>query len=135
MHKPHVLSGGRYPVLRSLAIIYVVAAGLAVLSTILGVAYALFGMELAWSDRAIAAIGVFTAGFFLVLTMLAIAEVLKLVIDIEHNTRVGAASRTGIAVATPTASTTTSAADGDARQNRLDALNEETAEAALLRGH
>lgn len=153
MHTPHVLSGGRYPVLRSLAIIYVIAAGLAVISTILGVLYALFGMRLAWSDRGIAAIGVFTGGFLLVLSMLAIAEVLKLVIDIEHNTRMSA-SRAGaaampssVAITTSDAATTIVTAEGDgapataagaaagARTNRIEQLDEETAEAALLRGH
>ena len=136
MHTPHVLSGGRYPVLRSLAIIYVIAAGLAVITTILGIVYALFGLGLPWSDRAIAALGVLTAGFFLVLTMLAIAEVVKLAIDIEHNTRVAAANRTSAA---PGSATTVTTPEGDgaaaARANRLDALDEETAEAALLRGH
>jgi hypothetical protein len=141
MHTPHVLSGGRYPVLRSLAIIYVIAAGLAVLTTILGVAYVLIAANLPWTDRGILAVGVFTAGFFLVLTMLAIAEVLKLVIDIEHNTRVAAAGRNVAATSAVPAGTTSVAADGDGaataatRPNRLDALDEETAEAALLRGH
>jgi hypothetical protein len=149
MNTPHVLSGGRYPVLRSLAIIYVIAAGLAVVSTIIGVLYALFAANYAWSDRLIMAVGAFTAGFFLVLTMLAIAEVLKLVIDIEHNTRVagrGAAMSAAGATAPATATTTTvstpagetvavTGGDGAARMNRLDALDEETAEAALLRGH
>jgi hypothetical protein len=157
MHTPHVLSGGRYPVLRSLAIIYVIAAGLAVLSTLLGVAYILFGTRFAWSDRAIMSVGAFTAGFFLVLSMLAIAEVLKLVIDIEHNTRMSAHRGGGagsmpstIAITTSDAATTVVAAEGDGAgaamaaaggdgasrtANRLDALDEETAEAALLRGH
>jgi len=150
MHTPHVLSGGRYPVLRSLAIIYVIAAGLTVISTILGVLYALFGLRLPWSDRGIAAVGALTAGFLVVLSMLAIAEVIKLVIDIEHNTRMAAtrasaaAVPTSVAITTSDAATTIVAADGDgdgaarataARSNRLDALDEETAEAALLRGH
>ncbi|MEA2709301.1 MAG: hypothetical protein QOF78_1902 [Phycisphaerales bacterium] len=136
MHTPHVLSGGRYPVLRSLAIIYVIGAALAVLSTVLGVIYALFAMRLTWTDRGILAIGALTAGFFLVLTMLAIAEVLKLFIDIEHNTRMSAAAARSMP-ATSSASTTIVTADGDgaARVNRFDALDEETAEAALLRGH
>ena len=129
--------------LRALAIIYVIAAGLAVISTILGVGYVLFGVGLAWSDRAIIAVGVLTAGVFLVLSMLAIAEVLKLVIDIEHNTRVGA-NRAGAYAAAPATMTTAAgvatvegdgAAAAAARGNRLDELDEETAEAALLRGH
>ena len=142
MHTPHVLSGGRYPVLRSLAIIYVIAAGLVVLTTIIGVLYALFGLGLAWSDRAIAALGTLTAGFLLVLSMLAIAEVIKLVIDIEHNTRMAgnrAAAPSSVAITTSDAATTVVAAEGDGaavlRPNRLEALDEETAEAALLRGH
>ena len=147
MHTPHVLSGGRYPVLRSLAIIYVIAAGLTVISTLLGVLYALFGMRLAWSDRAIAAVAAFTAGFFLVLTMLAIAEVLKLVIDIEHNTRMAGVRGNGmpssVAITTSDAATTIVTAEGDGAAvatgtrttNRLGALDEETAEAALMRGH
>jgi hypothetical protein len=142
MHTPHVLSGGRYPVLRSLAIIYVIAAGLVVITTIIGILYALFGLNMAWSDRLIAAVGAFTAGFLLVLSMLAIAEVLKLVIDIEHNTRMAATRAAGaptVAVTTSDAATTVVAADGDgaarASASRLDALDEETAEAALLRGH
>ena len=108
------------------------------ISTILGVAYTLFGMEMAWSDRAIIAVGVFTAGIFLILSMLAIAEVLKLVIDIEHNTRLGAAaSRPSMAATAAPATGSMAGADGDGatRPNRLDALDEETAEAALLRGH
>ena len=136
MHTPHVLSGGRYPVLRSLAIIYVIAAGLAVISTVLAVGYLLIATDFAWSDRAILAVGAFTAGFFLVLTMLAIAEVLKLVIDIEHHTRMAAANRmAGLSAAGATTTTVAVDGDGAARVNRLDELDEETAEAALLRGH
>src|SRR5687767_13863649 len=102
MHAPHVLSGGRYPVLRSLAIIYVIGAGLAAISTVIGVLYALFGTDFAWTDRLIITLGALTAGFFLVLTMLAIAEVLKLFIDVEHNTR-AAATGAGAAGTTVTA--------------------------------
>jgi hypothetical protein len=141
MHTPHVLSGGRYPVLRSLAIIYVIAAGLAVITTLLTVGYLLFATDFAVADRMIMSVGALTAGFFLVLTMLAIAEVLKLVIDIEHNTRAAASRGAGmpaVAVATDAGTTVVAAADGDGAPrttNRIEALDEETAEAALLRGH
>jgi hypothetical protein len=111
---------------------------LAVISTLLAVGYVVVSTALPWTDRAILGVGVFTAGFFLVLTMLAIAEVLKLVIDIEHNTRV-AANRSA-AMSSAAATTAMASADGDGaavagRTNRLDELDEETAEAALLRGH
>jgi hypothetical protein len=145
MHTPHVLSGGRYPVLRALAIIYVIAAGLAVITTLIAIGYVLFGVELAWADRLIMSVGVLTAGVFLVLSMLAIAEVLKLAIDIEHNTRITAVANRASAMSATgatAADTVSVAAGGDgaaaaaaARSNRLDALDEETAEAALLRGH
>jgi hypothetical protein len=100
----------------------------------------LFALDLAWSDRLIIATGALTAGVFLVLSMLAIAEVLKLAIDIEHNTRITAvanrASAMSAAGAMTSADASVAAGDGSAaRGNRLDALDEETAEAALLRGH
>jgi hypothetical protein len=142
MHTPHVLSGGRYPVLRALAIIYVIAAALAVITTLIAVGYLLFGVELAWADRLIMSVAALTAGVFLVLSMLAIAEVLKLAIDVEHNTRITAvANRAGaMSAAGAMTSADASVASGDgaavaARGNRLDALDDETAEAALLRGH
>ena len=139
MRTPHVLSGGRYPVLRSLAIIYIVGAALAAVSTVIGVGYVLFGTSFAWSDRAIMSLGVLTAGFFLVVSMLAIAEVLKLFIDVEHNTRVSAPGRIGMPAEGSMMTVTIAEGDGAAaepgRINRLDALDEETAEAALLRGH
>jgi len=75
-----------------------------------------------------------------VLSMRAIAEVLKLAIDIEHNTRITAvANRSGAMAAAADVTSVPVAGDGAAvaavRGNRLDALDEETAEAALLRGH
>ena len=45
MHSPHVVSGGRYPVLRALAIMYVLGAGLAVLSVLAGVIW-IFAREM-----------------------------------------------------------------------------------------
>jgi hypothetical protein len=123
-----VMTGGRYPVLRALAILYVIGAALAVLATVVGIVWALaFSGYFAW-DRIVLALGVLAIGFFTVISLLAIAEVLKLFIDVEHNTRLAATS----AVATtgrmmgPAATT-----DG----GRLAELDEETAEGALLRGH
>jgi hypothetical protein len=149
------MSGGRYPVLRSLAIIYLVGAALAAVSTVLTAGYFLFG-GLGWTDKLIAMVGTLTGGFLLVVTMLAFAEVLKLFIDVEHNTRMAAPGRTGMPaaasmtiVAAAPESPAMAAVDGGngavvvtttapatpAHINRLEHLDEETAEAALLRGH
>jgi hypothetical protein len=128
------MSGGRYPVLRSFAILYVFAAALAVIAGIVAVIYTLARAPYALGDRVIVSLGIIGATCLFVLSMLAIAEVLKLVIDIEHNTRmaaVGKASDEMMAAASASAASTTS----ERRTNRFDSLNEETAEAALLRGH
>lgn len=134
MHKPHVLSGGRYPVLRSLAIIYVIGSALVALSTVITLGYVLFS-RYAWTDKLVMFAGALAAGFLLVITMLAVAEVLKLFIDIEHNTRMSAANgRIGMpATMTPSAADIASTDGG--RLGELASLDEETAEAALLRGH
>jgi len=130
MHTPHVMSGGRYPVLRSFAILYVFAAVLAVLGGIIGVIYTLARAPFALGDRVIISLGIIGGTCFVVLSMLAIAEVLKLVIDIEHNTRATAVNR--FTTEASAAAAVTSDPNG---RNRLHDLNEETAEAALLRGH
>jgi len=133
MHTPHVMSGGRYPVLRSLAIIYVIAAGLSALAAVIAAAYILIRAPFSMLDRTFMAVGTLAAGFFLVVSMLAIAELLKLFIDLEHNTRMATPGRLGAA-----ASVTPEVARSDggvAYVNRLDAIDEETAEGALIRGH
>ena len=138
MHTPHVASGGRYPVLRALAIFYVIGAALAALSAILYCVYALAFSRLGWSDRLILAGGALVGGFIAVISLLAVAEVLKLFIDIEHNSRMAVPGRIGmpatVEVTTPDNNggvSTLTATSG----NRIAALDEETAEAALIRGH
>jgi len=150
MHHPHVLSGGRYPVLRALAIMYVFGAALAAAGTIITMGWILVAARFAWTDKLIMLVGALAAGFFLVVSMLAIAEVLKLFIDMEHNTRMSAVGQLGMpASMTTTASVPTQAtadassglvaasasSDGHRFGGRLHTLDEETAEAALLRGH
>src|SRR5436190_18221480 len=105
MHKPHVQSGGRYPVLRALAIIYVIAAGLAALSTLVTLIYIPFS-HFAWSDKLIMAAGAIGAGFLLIVSLLAVAEVLKLFIDLEHNTRMAVPGRMGMPASVTTPSPT-----------------------------
>ena len=78
------------------------------------------------------------AAFFLVISMLAIAEVFKLFIDVEHNTRMTAMLMRPAMPPTPTTSVEPgmTGVPGERQYtNRLDALDDETAEAALLRGH
>jgi hypothetical protein len=130
----HVLSGGRYPVLRSLAILYVIGAAVTILATIAGVCFIYARAPGTILDRTIMSIGAVVAAFFLFISLLAVAEALKLFIDIEHNTRANALTR----AISPTEVTTPMmplAAGSDGRSNRLHELDEETAEAALLRGH
>ncbi len=67
------------------------------------------------------------ATFLLAVAVLAFAELIKLMIDVEHNTRMasmGAASGNGSALSST-----------EARVNRIAEMDEESAEAALLRGH
>lgn len=130
MQTPHVMSGGRYPVLRALAIIYMIGAALAAVATVVGVVWAFAAGAGSGMDRLIIAAAALGGGLFMVITMLAIAEVLKLFIDVEHNTRMATPARVGVASVTPEVARS----DGG-HVNRLDALDEETAEAALLRGH
>ena len=131
MQTPHLMSGGRYPVLRSLAIIYVIAAALAAVATAIGVIWALAAGDGAGADRLIMAAAALGGGFLLVITMLAIAEVLKLFIDIEHNTRVGAGAPTNRSV--PVSIDTATHDSG--QSNRIEGLDDEPAEVALIRGH
>jgi hypothetical protein len=141
MHTTQVRSGGRYPVLRSLAILYLIGSAVAVLGGLIAAGWALVRAPYAPGDRVILAVGALAAAFFVVISMLAIAEVLKLFIDMEHNTRVTAMLMRPATPPAPPASvepgmTGVPGVTGERQYtNRLDALDDETAEAALLRGH
>jgi len=151
MRHPHLSSGGRYPVLRTLAILYLVGA---VVLIVMGVWQAvnvfrggdtltndLFGAPTNTSGKVMASASWLAATFIGALGMVAIAELIKLFIDIEHNTRT-AASRTATAVATAdvVAGDGVAAHDGPGvpiiggRGAKL-MEGDETAEGALLRGH
>jgi hypothetical protein len=127
MHRPHLLSGGRYPVLRALAIIYVILAGIAVLGGLIGAGWALVRLPLTVGDKIISAAAILVSSFFVVISTLAIAEVIKLFIDVEHNTRIAALR--ALRPVTP------GDGSGAIDAGRLRELSEETAEAALLKGH
>jgi hypothetical protein len=146
MHTSHVLSGGRYPVLRALALLYIIGAALTMVAPIVSIAYIYargWGTVL---DRTVLSIGALVAGFFLFVSMLAVAELLKLAIDVEHNTRMNAAGRLGaVTTVAPSPSATAAAVEAEAAAvptgpdgrtiNRISEIGEETAEAALIRGH
>ena len=129
MHRLHVASGGRYPVLRALAILQLISAAVIGIGGVVGAIYLanLIGRAASFGDRILITLGGLAATFFLVIFSLAFAELIKLLIDVEHNTRMAASGGNGDGNST--------ARDGN-RLNRVGILDgEETAEGALLRGH
>jgi hypothetical protein len=131
MTKAHIISGGRYPVLRALAILYMLGALAALCYGIYWVGWSLFAAPGSMGERSYLALQALAATFFGVITILAVAELIKLMIDVEHNTRmaaVGSAAANGGA-------TTVAVTGPDGHTNRVTQLDEESAEAALLRGH
>lgn len=155
MHTTHVSSGGRYPALRTLAILYLVAAAavliggiwraVRVLTVSDPTGFDMFGATTPdMGSRMLSAFSWLAASFIGVLAMFAVAELIKLFIDIEHNTRLAAMRSTAVEVSAPSGSTTTVVATGDGGVGegvpgggRIGKLldGEETAEGALLRGH
>ena len=133
MVQHHLSTGGRYPVLRTIAILWLISAVLALAGGIYQAVAALLdarGHELlilgggAISSRVIACLIWLSATFFVVILNVAVAELIKLAIDLEHNTRMAARTASG-AAAEPIVS----------RREDREEMNEESAEAALIRGH
>ena len=125
MHRAHVKSGGRYPVLRALGILSMVGAlGIVVLG-IYAIGWSLFAAPANMMEKVALVGGALVGTFVLAVAVLAFAELIKLMIDIEHNTRLGAMN--GVAG-------NGSAVASEGRVSRIEA-DEESAEAALLRGH
>jgi hypothetical protein len=143
MHRAHVMTGGRYPVLRALGILYLLGAAGVLLYGLYWIGWTLFAAPASMGDRFAVTLQAIAATFFAVITILALAELIKLVIDIEHNTRMAAlnaAAPTTMAVSTPAGdvavgTTAAAVAAGNGPVNRMAQLDEESAEAALLRGH
>ena len=125
--KAHVLSGGRYPVLSSLGILSVICAGLVAVAGVVGAVWGLFTVTDTLGGKVIWFAAWMAGAFIGCVWMLAFAEMIKLFIDLEHNTRVGNSGNgvIGDAAQIP----------GVSHVSRIAALDEETAEAALLRGH
>lgn len=135
MHAPHVSAGGRYPVLRALAILQIFAAVLVAVGGIVTSFNVHRWVGPTGFPTAVAVTLGLVGTFFTVVLTLAFAELIKLLIDIEHNTRMAAHAAQPTATATQTTVVPVPGADG-ARVNRIAAIvEEETAEAALIRGH
>lgn len=130
-------SGGRYPILRTIAVLYLIIAGVV---AIVGTVYSflmLFGSPGFWADRVSNFFVGLAATFFLAITSLAIAEVIKLFMDIAHSARVVAIYRPATleTQAGPIAAEPVKVGN-DGHTNRISSvLDEETAEGALMRGH
>src|SRR5947209_7918751 len=98
MRHAYVSSGGRYPVLRTLAVLYLVGAVVYAALCIWRIVAAFSGGDLLTNDlfgaptnvwgKVIAAACWLAAAFIGVLAMFAVAELIKLFIDLEHNSRV-----------------------------------------------
>jgi hypothetical protein len=126
MHRAHVKSGGRYPVLRALGILSMVGALGIVLLGIYAIGWSLIAAPANMMEKLALAGGAMVLTFVFAVAVLAFAELIKLMIDVEHNTRMasmGAAAGNG------------SALSADTRASRMAEMDEESAEGALLRGH
>ena len=159
MRYPHVESGGRYPALRTIAVLYLAGA---LLVTVVGVlravrvfayggdadlaTYQLFGPAVTVPGRILGGLGWLAITFIAVIGMFAVAELIKLFIDIEHNTRsirghaptMAAAPATMPAAMGSNGHSTAVVHEGRAVpfvSDRKLFEGEETAEGALLRGH
>ena len=132
MHQPHIRAGGRYPVLRTIAILWLVGALLSLIGGLYQAVCSLAG----WHDQEVVRLSGDAASgrvmscsiwlastFFAVVFSIAVAELIKLFIDMEENTR--HLMNNGHAGAT--------AEPNDGARGRI--FVEETAEGALLRGH
>ena len=128
MHRAHVQTGGRYPVLRALGILSMVGALGIVLMGLYWIGWSLFAAPANMRDRLGLAAAFLVATFILTVATLAFAELIKLMIDVEHNTRL-------TSMGSATAGNGAAAMAGDAHINRMAMIEEESAEAALLRGH
>jgi hypothetical protein len=106
----------------------------ALIGGIVGAGWALVAAPWNIGNRIVLALMALAGTFFLIVGTLAVAEVIKLFMDIEHNTRIAAMRSME---ETTTAPPVASAANGPevAHVNRMREMDEETAEGALLRGH
>jgi hypothetical protein len=124
MRKPHIMTGGRYPVLRSVAILSLLCAALAAVGAVISAGWIItqLGDRSIW-QRAVLSFTVLGGGFLVVIAILVVAEALELVIDMATSLRMLANRQMPAGEAKP-------AGDGSA-----NVLDEDSAELALIRGH
>jgi hypothetical protein len=140
MRHTHLASGGRYPVLRSVAILCLVSAVVALGYGVWRAVDTLVRAPDVMEGRAVVAVGWLAGAFFTAVLLVGMGELIKLFMDIEHNTRVGAERQGVAAMAAATAAMDAAvAADGNGKpltaSGRMTFLEgEETAEGALIRG-
>lgn len=127
MRVPQISSGGRYPVLRAVGILCIIFAGISVLAGLYFAAWC-FTLPETWAMRLIYSAGSLVAAFVAVVGFLGAAETLKMFIDIERHARTLATRGDGFMA-------TSAPAPEPTRVNRMAEFDEETAEAALMRGH
>src|SRR5580704_8728765 len=129
MRVSHFSSGGGYPVFRSLAILYLLGALVIAAGGLAVAGWVAFSAPDTMSHRMGLALAILAGTFFATISMLAVAEMLKLFIDIEHNSRMERRA------AISSSSETIEAASNGGKSRLQWMEGEETAELALLRGH
>jgi len=139
--RPHIMSGGRYPVLRALGIMYLIGAAVAAIAGIVAACWIMLASHQAWglpakfSTRCIYSATVFAGSLLIVLSMLAVSEIIKLFIDMADSLRIMRTTSLSIRPATPMSEGVEVVVSENGRRNRISALDDETAEAALVLGH
>ena len=93
MQSVQIRSGGRYPVLRLIAIIYVFLGGVAIVGGVVTMLWLLIRAPFLPMDRIILAAAALVGSVFGCVLMLGAAEIIKLFVDVEHNTRMASMIR------------------------------------------
>ena len=126
MFKPHIMTGGRYPVLRSVAILSLVCAAFAALGAIIAAGWILTQLgDRSLGQRAALAFTVLGGGVLSVIAILVVTEVVELFIDMAASLRLLAHRQT------PAPAT---GAKADDNGSHVDMLDEDSAELSLIRG-
>lgn len=126
MRKPHIMTGGRYPVLRSVAILSLLCAALAMCIAVISAGWVITQLgDRSFGQRAALAFTVLGGGFLVAIAILMVAEVVELFIDMATSLRM-IANRQSLAAGDPKAA-------GDGSADHM--LDEGSAELALIRGH
>src|SRR5687767_4948419 len=88
MHKPHIMSGGRYPVLRTVGILYLFSAAIVPLLGIVSAVWYLTQMNQVEIGRRVwISVTTFGGSLLAAITLLAMAEAIKLFMDMAISLR------------------------------------------------